>query len=67
MTLYVVMYCETPKMRDIIPDLVFFNQETAEQAAKNRSYLTGLEDEVAKYSVIPITVQDWEEGLATLK
>lgn len=60
MTLYAVMYCETPKMRDIIPDLIFISREKAEQAAKNRSYLNGLEDEIAKYDVIPITVRDWE-------
>ena len=58
MTLYAVVYCETPKRKDIIPDLVFFDEEKAQKAAKDRSYLTGLEDEVAKYDVISLTVRD---------
>lgn len=60
MTLYAVVYCETPKMRDIIPDLVFKDKGKAEKAAEERTYLTGLEDEVAKYQVITLTLRDLE-------
>lgn len=58
MTLYAVVYCGTSKMRDIIPDLVFFDQKKAERAARERASLTGLEDEVGKYDIIPLTVRD---------
>lgn len=60
MTLYAVVYCETSKMRDIIPDLVFLDQKKAERAAQDRAFLTGLEEEEARYLVIPLSVRDWE-------
>lgn len=60
MTLYAVVYCETSKMRDIIPDLVFLDQKNAERAAQDRAFLTGLEEEEAKYLVIPLYVRDSE-------
>ncbi len=60
MTLYAVVYCETSKMRDIIPDLVFLDQKKAERAAQDRAFLTGLEEEEAKYLVIPLYVRDSE-------
>lgn len=60
MTLYAVVYCETSKMRDIIPDLVFLDQKKAERAAQDRAFLTGLEEEEPKYLVIPLYVRDSE-------
>lgn len=60
MTLYAVVYCETSKMRDIIPDLVFLDQKKAERAAQDRAFLTGLEEDEARYLVIPLSVRDWE-------
>lgn len=60
MTLYAVVYCETSKMRDVIPDLVFLDQKKAERAAQDRAFLTGLEEEEARYLVIPLSVRDWE-------
>lgn len=63
MTLYAVVYAETQKMRDIIPDLVFFDRKKAERAAEDRKFLTGLEEETSNYLVIPLTVRDYPDEM----
>lgn len=64
MELYAVVYTETMKMRDLIPDLIFLDRSKAERAAEDRKLLTGLEDDTANYIVVPVTVRDWPKELS---